>query len=269
MGRLWVTVAALGLCVGIAPSGFAQSVPDSLPSRSMPIGMDDLIVPYLPSLDEHSTVELQTWMDDFTDWQAWWSQWQSRREPGWLTGYRARREKPSPPAWLPGRCLTVFDESDSLLLACARLAEWRENESTSRIRSVRVTATTGREAEPKTTWWEHVHMDLLWPSMQWQASIYGVVGMHVATTVRGRWQVFTAPGVVMLNLPLRDGTRVWKAAANYGIGYRLADFTFPGKRPAELHVNLAKTWLLSDVSDAVTGRSIDLLGFSITFKKSR
>ena len=77
------------------------------------------------------------------------------------------------------------------------------------------------------------------------------------------------PGVLLLNVPGRSGARVWKVATNYGIGYRLLDFTFPGKRPAELHVNLAKTWMLSDMEDAIVGRSIDVVGFSITFKKSR
>jgi hypothetical protein len=109
----------------------------------------------------------------------------------------------------------------------------------------------------------------MWPAVQWQASIYGVVGMHFATTVGGRLQVFTAPGAMLLNLPARNGTRVWKVAANYGIGYRLLDFRFPGGRPAELHLNLAKTYLLSDSSELIAGRSVDFVGFSVTFKKSR
>jgi len=110
-------------------------------------------------------------------------------------------------------------------------------------------------------------MDLLWPALQYQNSIYGVIGMHVATKVAGRWQVFTAPGALLLNLPTRNGARAWKVATNYGIGYRLFDFTFPGGRPAELHVNMAKTWIVSDSSDLITGRSIDVVGFSVTFKK--
>jgi hypothetical protein len=270
MHKQWVAIAALGLLVGSASSGFAQRVAEPLVlSHSIPIGADDLRAPSLPAADPGRAAELQAWLDEFVAWQDWAARWRGQREPGWLTSFRARRERPSPPAWLSDRCVTVLDESDPLMPACTRLAEWREADGAARIRAVRVAATTGQEAEPRTTWWEHIHMDLLWPAMQWQASVYGVVGMHVTTTVRGRWQVFTAPGVVMLNLPARDGTRVWKVAANYGIGYRLANFTFPGGRPAELHVNLAKTWLLSDPADSVTGRSIDLLGFSITFKKER
>ena len=64
-----------------------------------------------------------------------------------------------------------------------------------------------------------------------------------------------------------NGARVWKFAANYGIGYRLMNFTMPGGRPAELHLNLAKMWLVSGAADVITGRSIDLMGFSVTFKR--
>jgi hypothetical protein len=163
----------------------------------------------------------------------------------------------------------VTEGDDPLAPACAALQSWRDDDGTAQVRQARVTGTRQQEQERKTTWWEHVHMDVLWPAVQWQTSIYGVAGMHVSTSVAGRLQIFTAPGAMLLNLPGRRGTRVWKVAANYGIGYRLLDFTFPGGRPAELHLNLAKAWLLSDITDAFTKRTVDFAGFSITFKKSR
>jgi len=43
------------------------------------------------------------------------------------------------------------------------------------------------------------------PALQWQNGIYGVVGTHVATQVGGRLQVFTAPGVMLLNVPGPNG----------------------------------------------------------------
>jgi hypothetical protein len=263
-----VCLTALLLLIGVASSGFAQDAPElPISSTTVPIASENLQAPSLTEVDAARAAELKAWLDEYADWQEWSARWQNRREPGWLTSYRARRDKPAPPSWLADRCVTVLDESDPLMLSCTRLAEWREDDGSARIRAVRVTTTSQKEAEPKLTWWEHVNLDVLWPAMQWKASVYGVVGMHVTTTVAGRWQVFTAPGVVLLNLPARDGTRVWKAAASYGIGYRLADFNLPGKRPAQLHVNLAKTWMMSDPADAVVGRSIDLLGFSLTFKK--
>jgi hypothetical protein len=109
----------------------------------------------------------------------------------------------------------------------------------------------------------------MWPAVQWQQSIYGVAGMHLALPVSGRVHVFTAPGVMLLNLPSRSGSRVWKVAANYGVGYRLFGFSLPGGRAAELHLNLAKSWLLSESTDLPVGRTVDFAGFSITLPKIR
>jgi hypothetical protein len=125
------------------------------------------------------------------------------------------------------------------------------------------------EQTDKIVWWEHLHIDALWPALQWQSSVYGVIGTHATATIKGRWQVFLGPGTMLLNLPARDGGRVWKLAANYGVGYRLFEFTFPGGRPAVLHVNLAKAYLLSDAADVATGRTMDFVGFSMTFNRAR
>jgi hypothetical protein len=259
--------------VVVAPPASGQSAPPApppLPARLVPIEWPHRA----PSL-EHSTEtaerraeELRRWIDDFSRWLEWSSEWTSRREPGWLTSSRDRRQKPAPPEWLPARCAAMLDENDPLGPACGLLGEWARAEA-GPPGPVPAALVTQAENNRKTIWWEHIHADLLWPAMQWQSSIYGVVGMHVATTVKGRFQVFLAPGAMLLSLPARNGTRVWKVAANYGIGYRLADFTFFGGRPAALHVNLAKSWLLSDVRDVVSGRTTDFVGLSISFRRFR
>jgi hypothetical protein len=273
MGNRWTTLAAVAGLVFITSSGFAQNAAElalpPLPSRTMPIDASHLAAPDLAEPDPARDAELTRWMDEFTAWQEWAAQWRGRRQPGLLTDFRARPQKPAPPAWLADQCVAVFDEEDRLAPACARLIEWRQEGLSAQIRQTRAVATARQEEAPHSVWWEHVHVDLFWPALQWQGSIYGVVGMHVTTTAAGRWQIFTAPGALLLNLPTRYGTRAWRVAANYGIGYRLLDFTLPGSRPAQLHVNLAKTWLLSDPGDVMTGRSLDLVGFSITFKKSK
>ena len=111
-------------------------------------------------------------------------------------------------------------------------------------------------------------MDVAWPALQSGVALYGVIGMHATTSVRGRLEIFIAPGAMLLNVPTPDGTRAWKLATNYGIAYRLGQFRFPGNRQALLHVNLAKAWLLSAGADVPT-RSTDFVGFSLTFKKTR
>ena len=270
MRTKWTTVAFLAVLVGAASSGLAQTVDEPLPSRTIPIDGEHLLTP--PDLSDSSAAEraaeVQLWMKDFTEWKAWSEQWGNRRERGWLTGYRERHEMPVPPAWLADSCATILDDSDPTAAACTLLAEWTEDVATTLARQARTTGATQTEQTERTVWWEHIHMDVLWPAMQWQASVYGVIGMHTATTVRGRFQVFITPGAMLLNLPTRNGNRAWKVAMNYGIGYRLFDFAFPGGRPATLHVNLAKAWLLADVADVVTGRSMDFVGFSIAFKQA-
>jgi hypothetical protein len=270
-----VTIASLLVLIAFSSPIRAQSTdagsPPPLPSRTIPMDTAHLAPSAILSdaAEAERATELKQWVHDFTAWIEWSAEWGNRRERGWFTASRDRRQKPTPPVWLDSRCETVFDDADPLSSACALLAEWRKDSPNHPVRSTPVVAAAHQEDDRKTIWWEHLHADVLWPAMQWQASVYGVVGMHVATTVRGRFQVFIAPGAMLLNVPARNGTRVWKIAANYGIGYRLFDFTFPGNRPAALHVNLAKAWLLSDVKDAVTGRSTDFVGFSVSFKKFR
>jgi hypothetical protein len=263
----------LGLGIlGTASTGVAQTAGDPraplVSSRAIPADTSALIAaPDLLISSAERDAELQRWVQEFTAWQAWVAQWGNRSQPGWLTSSRGRHQKPAPPAWLPERCLSVFDEADPLVEACGLLADYREERGPARVRQLRAAVVGKREEAPKTTWLKYVHFDLLWPAMQWQSSTYGVIGMHIATPVGGRLQIFTAPGAMLLNLPTRGGGRVWKVAANYGIGYKMLDFTLPGSRPASLHVNLAKTWLLSDSVDLIGGRSTDFVGFSITFDR--
>ena len=269
MHRIWSTVAIL-VFVGTASAGSAQTAVEPLPSGTITISTADLMTApdLLSSGAAERDAEVLRWVEEFTDWQKWAAQWGNRRERGVLTGFRERRQVPIPPDWLPASCATVLDDSDRLARACALLIQWREDIAITLTRQARDTAAAQTETPQKTVWWEQVHVDLLWPAMQWQASVYGVVGMHMATTVKNRLQVFITPGAMLLNLPTRSGSRAWKVATNYGIGYRLFDFTFPGGRPAALHVNLAKAWVLSDITDVVTGRSMDFVGFSIAFKQA-
>ena len=268
--RVSTTIAFLAVLAAVSSAAHAQGQDESsvppLPSRSAPV-----VLTTAPDLSEpdaaQRAAEVAAWIDEFSAWQEWSAQWTNRRQPGWVTSYRERMQKPDPPAWLAGRCIAVFDEEDPLMPACTLLSVWQQNSATAPIRQAQVMATTQAEAERKTEWWEHLHMDMLWPAMQWRASIYGVVGMHAATQVGKRLQVFLTPGVMLLNLPSRDGTRVWKVAGNYGIGYRLFDFSFPGNHPAALHVNLAKAWVMSDKADVVTRQSVDFVGLSIAFKR--
>jgi hypothetical protein len=211
--------------------------------------------------------ELVRWMEEFKAWQAWWAEWANRPQPGWLSSSRPRREKPAPPDWLPERCTAVFVPDDPLAPACALLADWRQDNMTAKARATTAGVVQKTEAKDGATWWEHVHVDLLWPATQLRHHVYGVVGVHPAIAVRGRFQLFLGPGVMLMNVPEVDGTRSWKVATDYGMGYRLFDFNFPRGRRASLHVNIAKSWLISDTRDVLVSRNVDFAGFSISFKR--
>jgi hypothetical protein len=165
------------------------------------------------------------------------------------------------------RCRALLDEDEETGEACDLLAEWSADLVTTKASTARASARTASEAGDRTIWWEHVHLDAAWPAIQSGVSTFGVIGMHATATVRGRLEIFVAPGAMLLNVPTRDGGRAWKVATNYGIAYRLGQFTFPGNRQALLHLNLAKAWLLSAGPDVPT-KSTDFVGLSITFKKT-
>jgi hypothetical protein len=266
------TIACVALMVGVASSGRAHGADEpsspSIPSRTIPI--DTLYGgPTLSPSGLAERADLKRWMDEFARWLEWSGEWRNVRQRGWFTQFRERPQKPLPPPWLGAQCDRLLDDADPLIPACSLLAKWRNDVPTTQVQPAPAVAKGNEEDSRRTLWWEYVHADVLWPALQWEASVYGVIGVHTAMTIRGRLEIFTAPGAMLLNVPENNGTRIWKLAMNYGIGYRLLDFTFPGHRAAVLHLNLAKAWLLSDISDVATGRSMDFVGFSITFNRSR
>lgn len=273
MRTIWTLLVCLAVLFGVASSVPAQSAdissPALIPSRALPV--DTFAFP--PEVADRQAAQraadLEQWIVEYTEWLTWSQEWRNRRQPGWFTSYRERPEMPEPPGWLPERCESAVDDADPLMRACMLLEQTTAEYASVQVMPDAAIAAAAPEATNKTIWWEHVHIDALWPAMQLQGSVFGVIGVHTTTTVKGRLEVFLAPGAMLLSLPARDGTRTWKFAANYGVGFRLAEFRFPGNRQAVLHLNLARAWLLSDIKDVVSRRSTDFAGFSMTFKKSR
>jgi hypothetical protein len=264
MPTRWTLVIVLGAVVGASPAPARAQAP--LPAHAIPLAREALAAPALESSDAGARLEeLERWIGEFSAWKEWADQWRNRRQPGWFSDFRTRRERPDPPPWLFGRCGELLDETGAMADGCALLAVWRDDALTQAAQSVSAAATAGEQAD-RTIWWEHLHLDGGWPAMQSGVGIYGVIGMHATTSVKGRLEVFVAPGAMLLNVRTRDGGRAWKLATNYGIAYRLLGFSFPGGRQALLHVNLAKAWLLPTGPDVGTS-STDFVGLSLTFKK--
>ena len=211
--------------------------------------------------------EAKHWVADFAAWQRWDAEWHNTPEPG-VFHARPRRKRPDPPAWLAAECADGSTAQDPLGAACRSFIEWQDDAVVAQLRRQTATTRAQKEAPTKSLWWEHIHLDGLWPMAQWNSGVIGVLGMHATVDMVGRLQVFVAPGAIVLNLPNGRGSREWKPATDWGIAYRIVDFTFPGSgRRASLHLNLAKAWVLNDAAGAFPG-TVDLAGFSLTFKKT-
>jgi hypothetical protein len=262
VSKAFAFVAVAAALAPVSASGWSDAV---LPARI--VGSGSAPLPGLDGLELESRMrEAKRWVDDYTAWTRWNDEWRNRREPGWF-GAKERRQRPEPPPWLAADCLELVSADGALATACELLKNAQDDIVTAELRGHATVQTTQEEKPTKTQWWEHVHFDALWMMPQLHTSVFGVVGMHATMEVAGRFQVFVAPGAIVLNLPTPRGTREWKPATDWGIAYRVADFTFPGTgRRASLHLNLAKAWVFGGPANSIrTG--LDLAGFSLSFKK--
>ena len=268
---LSILFAALVILTGTAKPSPAQTSDGdaALPGTSIPLAGQTIIPPASaltgdPSELPKRMAESQQWVREYSEWKEWEDQWRGKLEPGWF-GPRERRIKPDPPAWLFDVCLDLADAEAARTDACRMLAEWQESYTVAEVRAKMQAARTQGEASSKRTWWRHVHIDALWLTPNASVS-YGVVGVHVTLNLVGRWQMFAAPGAMLLNVPAPDGRRAWRPATDLGLSYRLADIRLPGsRRQGTLHLNVAKAWLLGG-SESFINSSVDLAGLSITFK---
>ena len=263
-----LTVVTLGVLALATTSVLAQDDASSrstvLPGNAIPLVDHALRAPDIPDASRRHD-ELEKWIDEYSEWKQWAQRWANRRQPGVFSGSRERRQRPDPPTWLLDQCESGIDASDKMIEACTLITEWRAPYAITQAAGARAAAAQSGEDDDNTTWWEHVHLDGGWPAMQANLSIYGVIGVHATTYVKGRFEIFLAPGAMLVRVPNRGGGHAWKVATNYGITYRLARLTLPGGRRALLHVNLAKAWLFA-MGDLPTD-STDFIGLSMTFKK--
>ena len=265
---LWVLVVVVAALAATASPSLGQTTEKAWrPSTPIRLAEQTLVARQPPIAPDPTELpgrraELQAWTREYARWKEWADQWWGRAQPGFFDGYQARRPKPDPPAWLFDACRNLTDPARTLADACVLLADWQEDYATARGRQRFLRQ---GEAPPKTRWWNHMHLDALWVSPN-TGTAYGVVGVHATLKVVGRWQIFAAPGALLVNVPTSSGTRVWQPATDLGMSYRLLDLRVPGtRRQSTLHVNLARAWILGAPGSFV-GQSLDLAGFSLTFK---
>jgi hypothetical protein len=264
--RSHAILVTAGVIAFSSPLFAASPVQDPPPLEARPLSLQVPLVPVpasnLATLDRQA---LDTWVREYREWQDWATRWRGRVEPGWFAA-RDRKQKPDPPAWLPGLCAQPLDDRPSLVEACALLDDWGQDYLLTASRQQAATARSQHEDPTKTMWWEHIHVDALWPIMQSRGTAYGMFGTHITMDVAGRFQVFVAPGFIMLSAS-SDARREWTPATDWGFAYRLGSFRFPAStQKAALHVNVARAWILSGGA-ALFKSSVDLVGLSFTFSQ--
>ena len=95
--RIRATTALLVSILGTATAAFAQTAGGDeqrpLPARSVALLTHATEVPDLSMLESPARLdELAQWIVEFSQWKTWRDEWGNRREPGWFTGFRQRRQ---------------------------------------------------------------------------------------------------------------------------------------------------------------------------------
>jgi hypothetical protein len=238
-----------------------------IPARVLALDQPLVLMPVSMILTAGDRGELDAWVRSYIEWHTWAEEWRGRTEPGWFHR-RDRRQKPDPPEWLDAVCADGRDDREWLVEACALRDDWAGDFLVSEWRQKVAASRTQQEAPTKTMWWEHVHVDGFWPVLKSHGTAFGAFGTHATIDVTGRFQVFVAPGFMMLNVPTSTG-REWTPATDWGFAYRLGTFKFPGyDGKATLHVDFAKAWLFLGAG-SLFDSSVDLAGFSMTFSRNR
>jgi len=265
----FVAIAVTAVIAAASLAAAPASAQESAPLTARAIAIEG---PLLPVQDSSTLAELNRraameWSADFAAWQRWFEEWGNTTEPGWFAA-RGRRSKPEPPSWLLGACDERTIDELWLTESCTLLSHWREDFATAQLRRHAAMARSQHEQATRSMWYEHIHLDALWPIVSDHGSSVGVVGTHVTMDVKGRLQIFIAPGVMLLNVPGSTG-RAWAPATDWGFGYRLGRFRFPGSNAtATAHLNLAKAWVFWGAAGLVNG-TVDLVGLSLTFSHPR
>ena len=257
-----LTRALVAVAVFFCAPGSVCAFQEHLAAES-PIQQDPTVSAML-SRDQIALVE--RWVRDYTAWKEWFAKWHNRAEPG-LFGTRERRPRPDPPAVLLATCPVPASADAVLVNACHLLEEWRNDDVATEIIKQQVASSRAKkETEDRSVWWRHVHFDALWPMTQGTSGVYGLVGLHSTIDLTGRVELFLAPGAMLMRVPGPAGPQ-WKPATDWGLSYRVTDFTMPGtKRPVTLHLNMARVWLFGQRED-VPQSDMYLAGFSLTFRK--
>jgi hypothetical protein len=91
--------------------------------------------------------------------------------------------------------------------------------------------------------------------------------VHATVEVKGRFQVFLAPGAMLVRQTGERGDGGWKPAADWGVTYRLMNLRMTDRLTGVLHFNFVRLWLFGQPGVS-TSQSVNLAGFSMSFRRA-
>jgi hypothetical protein len=211
--------------------------------------------------------ELARWIKAYEKWDKWDEQWLNKLERARHGGYLDRKTMPPPPVWLDSTCAGLFEADPLLEQACALLRQSHETLGQTYMRRHRQAAIDAHERPTHTSFLEYVHFDGGWITPS-NARAYAPIGTHVSVMLGDRYELFMLPGVLFVRAPsYASGTMEWFVAYDYGFGFRLTTFQMPGVgQKMIVHFNLARAWIPERTASGPVTGTIDLVGFSLTFK---
>jgi hypothetical protein len=254
------TAVAVLCCYMRVTSAAAQVSDENLTARPTPFALVQLVPePPVVTLSAEQLHELDQWTRDFAEWQKWADRWLNRRQSGKWSYAVDRNKKPDPPVWLDDVC-HLFAADDEFVRPCELLASWREDPIADRNRRATAATASQTEATTKSSWWRHLHADGLWSTTQSNTAALGLFGAHVTIEVEGRFQVFAAPGILLVSVPSLYGDRNLSPATDWGVTYRLFDV---GR--STVHLNFVHAWVLVNRANLINP-NVTLGGLSVSFR---
>ena len=155
---------------------------------------------------------IERWARDYTAWKAWFAEWRNKRNKPrseHVPGVRAPIRQ-TPCSGAPSRSVKLT--ARRCVPAARRMAlERRRDRDPQTAGGGRADA---KENDQKTVWWQHIHLDALWPMTQGTSGVYGILGLHTTIDLTGRVELFVAPGAILMRVPGPSGNGEWKPATD-------------------------------------------------------
>ena len=215
--------------------------------------------------------ELKQWTDDVRSYQRWYQRNKNRISRNVFGGVGDRREIPTVPEWLPGKCdlLSEFDPppAGTLSAGCNLLSFFESNFTVDPAVQQVVQAQKQNEEDPHRSFWKHVHLDAGWTSLDYRSHAYGLIGVHITLPeLAKRVQIYLPPGFLLLSMPDGFGGREFKPAATIGVSIKMFRFVFPQGKEGTAYFNLAKAYVINRASSSMDVRpDVDLIGLSFSW----